>query len=286
MRIAMTGRGTSGSWQIRGVQLGSAIGADLKPNVVFTSAFREYDTVIVVKRITEANLRAVQASKRRIIWDVVDAWPQPEGNGWHREQCLVWLQNELDRIKPDGIIAATERMKRDLHDMMSVPVLYLPHHSDPKLQPQVVARTVERIGYEGAPHYLGRWREVAQTWCKRNQVQWAENPGSISKLDIVLALRDSYGFAPKHWKSNVKLTNAHAAGIPCICSPEQGYIDVQTLAESWVDTPDAPHALWQALDALLPFERRLEVFDHFTSNAMYFTLDAVSKRLKQWLSTK
>ena len=48
-RILITGTGTSGSWKIRGEQLGAAIGAEIMPRAALANC-RRADVVVLVKR--------------------------------------------------------------------------------------------------------------------------------------------------------------------------------------------------------------------------------------------
>lgn len=88
MRLLVTGKGgATGSWQIRGEQLGHAIGAEVVPFASLGSTSIGRGVLpIVVKRSPAQVLK--QIGDRPWVYDVVDAWPQPAGNGWGRDAAI------------------------------------------------------------------------------------------------------------------------------------------------------------------------------------------------------
>ncbi len=64
----ITGKGTSGSWAIRGVQLGTAMDATVVPNARQLDGF---DQIILCKRYTPELLERLRG--RKVIWDVIDS---------------------------------------------------------------------------------------------------------------------------------------------------------------------------------------------------------------------
>lgn len=270
MKILMTGRGTSGSWQIRGVQVGEAIGAEVEPMALRSTA----DIAIAVKRVPEA---LAQALRGRLVWDVVDAFPQPHGNRWGEGECRAWLAKEIRRLQPIGIIAATKRMAEDCAEF-GVPVLWLPHHHRPGIARNPIRPRIDVVAYEGGTQYLDGWRSAIDRECRRIGARFVTNPASLADADVVLALRSDSGYAPRHWKSNVKLANAHGSGTPWIGCREGGYMEMATGAEQWADDPKE---LGAALDALASQSARQDVSDRFIRAAL--PLETVAQRLKTWL---
>ncbi len=271
MRLLITGRGTSGSWQIRGVQLGKAIGARVEAQARLGDA----DAVIGVKRLPDDLLRSLRG--RPLIWDVVDAWPQPHGNDWDEALCQRWLAQEVERIQPAGIIAATKRMSTDCQ-AFGVPVLWLPHHHRPSIAPNPVRERLAVVGYEGSYGYIERWRKAIDRECTRIGARFVVNPPQLADVDVVLALRGSSGYAPRHWKSGVKLENAHGSGTPWIGCREAGYLETASGAEYWADTPEE---LRIALDWLSDQSSREQVADRFRAAA--FSVETAAARLKEWV---
>lgn len=282
MNILVTGRGKSGSWVIRGEQLGAAIGAEVVPNALDIGP---YDVAVMVKRPRMDLVDRARRAHVPLVWDVVDPWPQPEGNNWDRATCLSWLRSQLEAIKPAGIVAATHAMALDCEAIVAAcrlksSVLYLPHHARPGLERNPIREQVKTIGYEGGPQYLGRWRAALESECRARGWQWLENPASLAQLDIVVALRDVDGYAPRAWKSGVKLANAMGAGTPFVGSPEAGYMEMAVGVERFVESQGD---LKRALDALTPVKERERVAGWFQTVAP--KLEVVARKYSAWLET-
>jgi hypothetical protein len=276
MRILITGRGTSGSWQIRGVQLGRAIGAAVEANAMKVDG---YDAVIVVKRADPVTVQTIHKAGIPLIHDFVDAWPQPHGNNWTREECMAWAHSQVEQLKPSAIVAATRAMASDFGEF-DMPVLALPHHARPGQRRATIRAAVATVGYEGSVRHLGRWQAMLEAECERRRWQFYVNPPELAELDIVVALREATGYAPRHWKSGVKSANAKGAGVPIICNREAGYLETASGAEEWADTPDE---LAAALGALASQEVRRARADRLYAAAP--TLERIAAEYQLWLRT-
>lgn len=275
MRILITGNGgKSGSWAVRAVQLGEAIGAEVQAQAEVSDC-RSADVVVAVKRVKPDLLARIRASGRLFVWDMVDSWPQPTGNLWSREQCIAWLAQELERLKPDAIVWPTHRAMQDAG--WSGPQMVLPHHAWPKYTPVTVKPEVRTVGYEGSEAYLGRWRTVLETECKRRGWAFVVN-GDMQQADIGVALRESQGYAPRHWKPGTKLANLQALGLPALCSPEAGYQEGANETEFWITHPDDVE---DAFDVLTPFHARSGLSEVQTQSAP--RLATVAKDYVTWL---
>lgn len=272
----MTGRGTSASWQIRGEQLGEAIGETVRKDATDVRA-GTFGLAIVVKRLSYDLLQRLHKARIPIVYDVVDAWPQPVGNVWDEATCKAWLAQHIAQIKPIAIVAATKAMAKDCEGF-GVPVLALPHHARPNQAANPIRDQVRKVGYEGAAHYLGSWQKFMQDECDERGLEFSLNPESLSDVDIVVAIRHDSGYAPRHWKSNVKLANAQASGTPCIANRESGYWETKCGAECFADTHDE---MIMALSTLASWESRKAAQMQMITQAP--TLHAVAKEYKQWL---
>lgn len=278
MEILVTGRGTGGSWSIRGVQLARAMGAKVMPEAPDVSG---NDVAVLVKRYTPGLLERLHDARERdglhIIWDVVDAWPQPRGNLWNREECLRWLRAEIALIQPDGIVAATEEMAEDCMEF-GVPVLLLPHHARPGLRRNPIRDQVRTVGYEGAPHYIARWRGHIEHECARRGWRFVMQPGELADVDIVLALRDDAGYGPRKWKSGVKLANAQGSGTPIVCCREAGYLENDSGGALWADDP---RQLANAFDILEPLAARRNAAAKLLAATLH--LQTIADTYSTWL---
>lgn len=275
MKVLITGRGTSGSWRIRGGQLATALGADAIPNALDVAP---YDVAVVVKRADADLLARIHRAHVPLVWDIVDAWPQPVGNAWGKDECMAWLKQRAGEIKPAAVVAATRAMAEDCA-CLGLPVLALPHHARPGLEQNPVRETVRLVGYEGAEQYITGWRAAIEAECARRGWRFVVNPASLAEVDIVLALRDATGYAPRHWKSNVKLANAQGSGTPFIGCREAGYLENAIgSCEKWADTPEE---LSRAFDALTPQGERRRVAQWMSSVAPGLT--GVAATYANWL---
>lgn len=274
MNILMTGRGTSGSWQIRGLQLGKAIGATVTPDALDCAA---YDMAVLVKRPVGNLVERLHRAQVPIVWDIVDAWPQPYGNDWNQEACLKWLTDQVRAIRPAAIVAATNAMARDC-SRFGLPVLWLPHHSRPGQRTNPVRQVVRTVGYEGGANYLGQWRQKVEAACARRGWNFVVGPDQLADLDIVLALRDSKGYASWAWKSNVKLANAQGSGTPFIGRREDGYLETSCGAEFWADDQ---MELEIAFDDLTDYEARKAISAQLLRSAR--SLEETAKVYRTWL---
>ena len=117
---------------------------------------------------------------------------------------------------------------------------------------------MQTIGYEGSPAYLGKWQKLLLNECRDRGWNLYVNQGKHSDFDICVAFRDVQfnGYAQRHWKSNVKLSNCHGSGTPFIGQSESGYLETSTGMEQWVDDP---RELRDALDRLTSQHYREEV---------------------------
>lgn len=261
MKVLVTGRGGAGSWTVRGEQLGAAMGATVKP-MATRQDMRAHDVVIVVKRVPPVLLAELRASGVPWVYDVVDAYPQPECSTWTPRACREWLDTWCRLLRPNRIIWPNARMRDDARS--TDPVVY--HHHRPNIKRNVVRERVRAVGYEGSAKYLDSWLSPLIAECGRRGVRFIVNPECIADLDIVVAMRGGIwdGYPQRHWKSNVKLANAHGSGTPFIGCMEDGYTETATGCEYWADTP---REFARALDWLGTHEARKTVHERFIAKA-------------------
>jgi hypothetical protein len=278
MKILFTGRGTSGSWRVRGEQISQALGSEAIPNATHSDA----DVVVIVKRVEDRTLRAMRG--RKIVYDVLDAWPQQQGmlngNYWAEDSAMRWLSEELDRIRPDAVIAATARMAEDLKQF-GLPVLWLRHHHRPGIARNPIRERVQVVGYEGSAVYLDGCQEWIREECERIGAKFVVNPVRLADCDVVLAVRNPKGYTARNWKSGVKCENAHASGTPFIGAREAGYLEIATGCEYWADDPQE---LRVALNWLADQSARELICDRFVRAA--YTVEHAAADLHTFLKAQ
>lgn len=275
MNVLFTGAGTSGSWQVRGAQLGAAMGARVVP-MASVEECRRADVIVAVKRVPSELLQNIRASGRPWLYDIVDAYPQPACGAWGKEESLAWLRQRVAELAPSGVIWPNRRMQQDA----GKEGLVLYHHHRPRIKVNPVRERIQTVGYEGAADYIEGWCGAIDAECHRIGARFVLNPLDLADVDVVLALRDKQhaGYPQLHWKSNVKLANAHGSGTPAICLPEDGYQETRSGAEYWA-TNQAE--LGRALAWLTAQSSREEVQERFLQST--FPVEAAAKQLLDFL---
>jgi hypothetical protein len=276
MKLLFTGRGgTAGSWEVRGRQLGHACGAKVKPLATGTD-IRESDLTVVVKRVPDALLASLRG--RRWAYDIVDAYPQPESALWEQKDAIGWVTRQIERLNPTAVIWPNQRMRDDCDD--GRPGIVLKHHHRPNIKRNPIREHVRTIGYEGRAAYLDGWMPVIERECKKRGWAFVVNPTHLADLDIVLALRGGQwdGYAAKHWKSNVKLANAHGSGTPFVGQAECGYLETASGCEYWAAEPAG---LGTCFDWLVSQSAREHISDRFVQKA--YPVEQAAKDLRTFL---
>lgn len=275
--MIVTGKGTSGSWKIRGEQLGRAIGARIAP-LATAVELRRADVVVGVKRLPQDLVDSIHRSGARFVWDCVDVWPQRQHARWSREESLRWVAGELNRLRPDLVIWPNDRMRADVGRGGAV----LRHHAMPEQPMNPIRETVRVIGYQGSPQYLSMdLLHVIHRACSRVGASFTGELHHLADIDVCLALRsDAWRSYPQqHWKPATKLTNAHATGTPWIGNTEIGYKEIAAGGEEWVDDPVTQ--LEESVARLLDVERRREISRQFL--AATYSLQAAANDLRSIL---
>lgn len=280
MKLLFTGRGGgAGSWAVRADQLGLACGGKVKPLATSTD-IRAADLTVVVKRTPDAVMQAIRQEGRPWVYDIVDAYPQPESATWSQDEAIGWVVRHVQKLNPTAVVWPNQRMRDDCDD--GRPGLVLKHHHRPGIRRNPVRPRVQRIGYEGSASYLDGWMPPIRKECERRGWEFVVNPKHLADLDIVLALRGGQwdGYAARNWKSNVKLANAHGSGTPFVGQSECGYLETASGAEYWANEPKD---LAASFDWLTPVSARELVSDRFVERA--YTLEQAAEDLCLFLKT-
>lgn len=247
MRVLITGSGTSGSWQIRAVQLGQAIGATVKPKATAADV-KAHDVVIMIKRVIKEVVDAAHRFKKPLLYDILDWWPQPEGNAWTRPVAIKNTIARLNEVRPTAVIYPNKQMRDDIG--FRGEVLY--HHARPGLgTKEYFPERGLCVGYEGAEPYMsGYMGTVVAEQCERRMWAFEINPSNYLEMDIIVAFRDAQynGWVPSSWKSNVKLANAQAAGIAFVGGLDRAYVETAGPEDRLIENSGV--ALSRAFDEL------------------------------------
>lgn len=275
--ILFTGSGRSGSWQIRGHQIGTALGARVTP-VADRGVIDRSSVVVAVKRLPRELQRSLRSTQTPWVWDLVDFYPQPECTSWGRSHAYRWVRQQIKSMKPDGIIWPNKQMQTDCDVAIPSRVIY--HHGNPKLSLNPVRTEVKTVGYQGSPKFLGAWEKVFKTVCRNRGWRFVANEGQLSDWDIVVAFRDApvNGYCQRFWKSNVKLANAHITGTPFLGNDEASYRETGTGDELLIRNPSEVEL---AFDRLAPYATRKRIHQRFVAASI--RLETVVREYEEFL---
>lgn len=252
MNILMVGVG-SGSWQMRGVQLGGAIGARVTASPR-PSDWAWADLVVLVKR---AAMRwQVQARRLTVpvVWDVLDFWAQPEDNHLTRDDMIAKVRAVQQAAGVTALIGATGAMAADIGGV------YLPHHCRLGLQPAPIREKAEVVAYEGQRKYLGRWAKALEQSCDALGLRFVVNPPNIRDADVLVSFRDGKwdGWACRRWKSGIKHVNAIVSGRPIVSQPAAARDELRPFGL----VIETPAGLTEAISAASARECRADVYEY------------------------
>lgn len=271
MNVLFVGSGGGGSWQIRGIQVGAALGARVtsKPS---SDDWQWAELVVLVKHAAEQFGEEAAKSGARIIWDVLDWWKQPEENQRAIADVLQEILALQKRFHIDRLIGATQAMADEIGGV------YVPHHSRPGLVEAPVREQIKVIAYEGTPKYLGPWKHACEQVAAAIGATFVINPKRLSDADLVVAFRGGKwdGAICRRWKSGVKIANAIAVGRPIITQRSEAFFEINPCGAMVTEPADLPCMV----DLFLSGHARRDVLRRSYEIAPDFTLDTTVRRYR------
>lgn len=268
MNILICGSG-KGSFSIRGIQLGAAMGARVVGDPS-DADIRWADVVVLVKRAGVKHAGRVHQIGRPVVWDALDYWQQPAMHRYTETQAVAWLKSQIAFIRPDVTIGATAAMARAANGV------YLPHHGWAGLTPTPARKTVQTVAYEGNPMYLGAWAGAVTVECEKRGWRFVINPPDLSQADILVAFRGGQwdGWICRQWKSGVKVVNAICAGRPIITQSSAAWCELQPDGTPLEDMS----LVGAALDEWAGWEDRQKVVDSSLKRSGQFHVETMAAR--------
>lgn len=251
--------------------MGGQVGS-VRPNASIDDC-NNADVIVAVKRLQHPWIDNIKRSKKPWIWDLVDMYPQPACYKWSRKYAINWIRDRILEHNPDGLIYANKRMAQDV----GLPGVVIYHHAR-ELKTINLKVKIRIAGYDGRVDYLGRWFDVLKKECfKRGILFSTELPAN--ELDLVFAFRDKpwNGYCQTHWKSNIKLANVHAAGVPFIGNKESSYVETLAGLEIFIKKPTE---IGDAIDSVLSLNTRKNIRENFLKNVI--TVEQVGQQLKDY----
>lgn len=270
MKILILGN-SKGSGEVRGVQLGAALGAR-----VMTAPSHDdlhwADVVVLLKRAAKDWASTVHQARKPLVWDALDFWAQPDENHFSEAQARVLLQRWITLIRPALVIGATEAMATAAQGV------FLPHHAWPGLTPSPAREHVKVVGYQGKRKYLGQWAKAVQAECDQRGWQFVINPPDLRDCDLLVAFRDGQwdGWMCREWKSGVKIVNAMAAGRPIIMHDSAAFHETSFCGSAI----SAPYELTSAFDEWAWKTKRDGIVTWAEALQPESTVEAVARRYR------
>lgn len=258
----------AGSFQVRGKQLGWALGARVTSDPT-PDDWQWADVIVLIKRaIYQFGVEAVRSGKT-ILWDALDFWEQPEENQHALTDLCYRASKHALKIRA-FVMGATREMAEALGGS------YLPHHSRPGVLQTPPRKAFNVVAYEGTKKYLGRWHNALETTCARLGLEFRVNPESLAECDLLVAFRDGKwdGEVCRRWKSGVKYVNAIAAGRPILTQPHAAFSEIQPEGRLLND----PSELEAAIEAYRPYEVRKFAYEQLSHRSQEFALSSVAER--------
>lgn len=269
MNILVVGGDTQGAWQMRGVQLGKAIGA----RVTAMPSKRDWswaDLVVLVKRAAMLWHAQTVRLKVPVVWDALDFWDQPKHNSLPVED-LKWQALTIRKnAGATTIICATRAMADDLGG------LYLSHHCRLGLTPQPIKAKATSVGYDGQRKYLSRWFKALEKSCAELGLTFVVNPAHVGDVDVLVSFRDGRwdGEVCQRWKSGVKYVNAIVAGRPILSQRCAAQAELSPIGA----VIDSPGQLTDALRSLISRDVREGAYEYGQRLHQDFQLSTVARQ--------
>lgn len=288
MRACFLGTGNAGSWQIRGQQIASTDPYWLsKPMRDLTQKDIEtYDVFCIVKHFDPTIANSIRKAGKKVVYDIVDAWRQPDDGLKNNNVDLVvqYFTKKLSGLPLDGVIFPNRIMQHDLAGVVPKPTTIY-HHHRPGLVPTEIKQRPNLVAYEGNPDYLGPWKDIIIKICGSFGMSFAINPQSLGLADIGFAARGGpHGsIMASRYKSNVKLANFYAVGLPCVVSyNEMSYRETDNGKVYFFRTEEE---LKQRIRVLLPYPNRLAIHRSFIGFAKNFTLRKIADEYRRYFAS-
>lgn len=288
MKVCFIGTGNAGSWIVRGKQVAKACGDWTARQLTDLTAadIANHDLFCFVKHFHQKLAKKLRQRGKKVVYDVIDCWRQPQDGQKYRsvDSIISLFRKRLGNLEIDGIIFANKTMLGDLGQFMPNPVAIY-HHHKPWLEPIVVKAQAQTVGYEGDVAYLGEWQPALIMACAELGLKFVVNPQTFADIDIGFAGRGGVhgSLLASRYKSNIKLANFYAAGLPCVVSAaEMSYRETDN---GQVVFAASPQDMTACLRRLLPQPVRLAIHYAFINFSRNFSLDTIAAEYRRYFNS-
>lgn len=281
LRVCFLGDGLSGSWEIRAEQMAAT---NRRWRAIPTCRFTpdqidHFDVFCFVKRFDNNWARRMREAGKRVVYDIVDPWKQPQDGQLYTDLDSIrgYFQQMLEPLALDSVIFPNQAMRNDLEAVVPRAVTIY-HHWRPGLQPIVVRDRARTVAYEGETRFLGPWHEIVREACRKLGLQLRCSGSALQRADIGFAARGGkHGtLLPKRYKSNVKMANMLALGLPTIADADEQ--SVLETAPSRIRLFRSKHDLTDRLADLRSPEQREIAHQQFLQHRHLYSLAVISRQ--------
>ncbi|HQQ62937.1 MAG TPA: glycosyltransferase [Pseudomonadales bacterium] len=284
VNVFFIGGGKAGSWKIRGEQIASTRRNWVCGETITASSLKNHDVFVAVKQLRPQDAEQVKRAGKILVYDIIDAWAQPEDSLRiaNAEEARAFFAARWEGLPIDSCIFPDAQMQADLASLVPhSTVLY--HHYYPRLKARKPRTHIRTIGYQGRKKYLGEWGDAIKDIAGHMGLEFVINPSSLMDLDIGFIARggDYNGYMERAYKSNVKLANLMACGIPPLILTEgMAYHETWDRQESYFDSRET---LASRLDALVNNAAlRLSLREALLEKARDFQLPTIAGQYEKY----
>jgi hypothetical protein len=267
VNILVVGGDTKGAWQMRGRQLGRAMGARVTA-LPMASDWAWADIAVLVKHAAQSWQEHTRRLTVPVVWDVLDVWAQPEDNQKTQDELVQSVRAIQAAAGVGVIVGATKAMGDDLGGV------YLTHHARLDLGPWPIRPKATTVGYDGNKKYLGRWISAVEHACVALGLRFVLSPDDLRDVDVLVSFRDGRwdGWVCRQWKSGVKHVNAIVAGRPILSQASAAQAELDPVGA----VIDKPEQVEDALKTLVRTDVRAHAYEQGVKRHREFTLPSVA----------
>jgi len=245
-RVFFLGTSRAGSWEVRGRQIAACRSNWDCGRSINWWTLRRYDIFVVVKKAEQKHIEMIRRSGKPLVYDIIDSWKQP-GDSLRvtdLNQARDFFANAWKQRDADSYIFPNQQMREDLGDLVPHST-HIYHHYLPSLKPRPLPEQVSTLGYQGAKRFIQQDMDALEDVARNCRLELiADNRlEALNKIDIGIIQRSGVnnGFLERRYKSNVKLANFMACGIPTL---------IQAGTVSCVETWNEPESYFDSFDEL------------------------------------
>lgn len=268
-KVAFISAKESGAVEMRAKQIASQ-----RENWVYSTEPTDADLHVIVKWPGDWEIDTP------VIYDCLDFWKQPQESVFYTSEYgarSLWGQVR-ERVNPDRVIFSNKMMAAYLGEEEDT---YFYHHHDPRLKPNEVKKIPTVVGYMGNHHYLGEWAAAIGKAAQSLGMSFKINPDP-KEIDIGVSMRGTLyrNYLETNFKSNVKLANWYALGVPCLMWPEQSVLETMNEEVRLFEDIDS---LGEQMAELVDYDLRKHISETFVREAETYRIERIASQYETYI---